>query len=461
MRSFYFGVYYLVKGGLCLKLLIVDSHMETGELFLDLTKHFEECETVDEGKGAIKLLAHKKFDVVIIRYMLPDMEGVKLASLLKQKISTHLPIFIAVEDPGLDIWQKITKAKALVLPLPMESLDIKRIKQIGNKDKENNATRVLQKTKLKNLEQEIKKREKITKEKEEKIKKKESEIYIPVQPVRKNSRLEKSKHKCHVITIFSPKGGVGKTTTVVNLAALLKTELNMRTCILEFTRQTGNVLGHFELTPTIDVSYWIFRDEWPVEEEIEDMLLWCPNTEIAVLPTQRLYDEDANKTKILPEHIVGIINVLYPHFDCLVIDGGTIVDDVLFQLMALSDHVGMVSVQNLETLQDCHYIPMLMQRRGIDTEKLINILNQVKRHVGISAKDALGIIGTERNHIIHYSKEVEKVPKEKEPFIVRKNNKGKYYKEIKKLAAKLIDHPDLKENGLLNKIKLNIFKRSD
>lgn len=433
-----------------MKLLIIDSHMESGEIYKSLAQDFE-LDTIDAGKNAVKYLLNNPVDAVITKDILPDMQGIKLAELIRQSVP-DIPVFVAVEEPGLDIWQQVTAAKALVLPIPIDKNRIKAVcaKQVAtittllSDDQEGDATA-----------QEVAESE----ENRQDLPKPSANIHIPQKPRRK-SRLKQHEHHCHIITVFSPKGGVGKTTTVVNLAAFMKTELGLRTAILELNRQTGNVLGHFQLNPSIDVSHWVTRKEWPNEDELEDYLVWCPNTEIAILPTQKLINEDTNKVKILPQHARGIVETLYPHFECLIIDGGTIIDDTLFQLMALSDQVVLVSIQNIETLQDCHYIPKMMQRRGIPDDKLVNVLNQYKRDIGISSQEALNIVGAARSHVIYFDKEVERVPKEKEPFIIRKGNKGKYFNQIRALAAKLIDHPGLQQKrSLLDRLKF--WERSE
>jgi len=127
---------------------------------------------------------------------------------------------------------------------------------------------------------------------------------------------------------------------------------------------------------------------------------------------------------------------------------------VLFKLLEVSDHVLMISKMERETLQDCHYMPLMMERRGIDTEKLMNVLNQAKKGLGLSISDAKDMVGVQNSHVIHFDPGVEKVAKEKEPYIIRTKSKSKYFKEIWDLASKLIDHPEFEDQpSLFQKLK--------
>ena len=52
---------------------------------------------------------------------------------------------------------------------------------------------------------------------------------------------EASRHNGHVISIFSPKGGVGKTTVAVNLALALTDKGARQVCLVDFDLAFGDV----------------------------------------------------------------------------------------------------------------------------------------------------------------------------------------------------------------------------
>lgn len=456
-----------------MKLLIVDSHRETGEIFRSLKPHFEEIYTLDEGGPTLEYLRKNHMDLVIIRYLLPDINGAILAGMIKKSLQ-GLPVFVASEDADIQKWKEVIAVGGLFLPVPIDTSKIMQFYP-RNKPEQRKQTiiepvpPVTNKEYKVSLEEELSEEEDLTPDPDEPYEHDETvnqEItVIPLQndqripkPSKKANRFKqkvRNEHYCTVISVFSPKGGVGKTTTAVNMAALLKADLDLRTVILELTRQTGHVLGHFNLNPLVDIGHWLERTEWPDKGEVEDLLLWCPSTELAVLPTRKLLDESTKKITVLPEHVTGIIETLKPLFDCIVIDGGTILDDVLYRLMGLSDHILMISKLERETLQDCHYLPAIVARKGIDQEKLIHVLNCAKKGLGIKVQDALELVGVDNSQVISFDKEIEKIPTEKEPYIIRKKLKGQYYREIRELVSKLVEHPDFEEksNGLLDTLK--------
>lgn len=306
---------------------------------------------------------------------------------------------------------------------------------------------------------EVRKKEVTTKEWEEKERdnKVQNTQGYQTAPRRANSRKYKE-HECKIITITSPKGGVGKTTTAVNIAVLLQTEYGQRTALLELTKQTGTIISHFQLNPSVTIKDWVqLEQSLETEEEVEGYLLRCPITDLALLPGQSLVDEDKEKVRITVQDVEQIISTLSPHFDCIVIDGGTVVDEILYRLCELSHRVLLLSTIESGTLQDCHYMKPLLEEHGIEMENVFHILNKYKKGLGMTDKEAVALVGLEQHHLISYAAKVDRVNKgAREPYLARTRKKGdKYQRELMELVDKLIDLPDeqQKKSGLYGLLK--------
>ena len=61
--------------------------------------------------------------------------------------------------------------------------------------------------------------------------------------------------KCKVITVFSNKGGLGKTAIAVNLGVEIAKLSKKKVAIIDLNLQLGDVTTFLDLNPTFDISY--------------------------------------------------------------------------------------------------------------------------------------------------------------------------------------------------------------
>ena len=72
---------------------------------------------------------------------------------------------------------------------------------------------------------------------------------------------EASKHNGHVISVFSPKGGVGKTTVAVNLALALTDKGARQVCLVDLDLAFGDVAITLQLFPSHTIEHAIGSEE--------------------------------------------------------------------------------------------------------------------------------------------------------------------------------------------------------
>lgn len=407
--------------------LFVDAHRNESswitELLLENTNR--RIEVAGNAEEAIELNRSSQYEAVFINAILPDMAGTTLASLFR-KLSPDLLIFVVANikqnDKARNLWQETAKSKAILLPLPIRIERVFSILQIGDDHQ------VIVEQDEQNEQNEHKNNAVL------KINEKESFREI-TKPREFRKKKGKDNNKCPVVLLYSWKGGVGKTTTAVNLAATVQIYTALSVGVVELTRQTGNMLSHFALTPSITVRDWIDRP--PKPEEALSNMLEDPATGLYVLPTQTLLDESERSVKITEDHTMEIVDKLREELDLLVIDGGTILDDVLYTLLNEADHILLISDMNMETLQENHYMPEIMRRRGINIDKLIHVLNRAENGLGITEKEAIGMVEAPIAHVINSYKRVKQRREVREPFVVS-DAKHPYANQIKLLAAHLL-----------------------
>jgi len=123
----------------------------------------------------------------------------------------------------------------------------------------------------------------------------------------------------HIIAIVNQKGGVGKTTTAVNLSAYLS-EAGQKTLLVDFDPQANATSGVGIKSECVKSSvYHVLVDE----NNIEASLLPTPFDNLHILPANRelagaeveLVGEVSRETRLKER-----LDLLRPHYDIIVID---------------------------------------------------------------------------------------------------------------------------------------------
>ena len=141
-----------------------------------------------------------------------------------------------------------------------------------------------------------------------------------------------------VITVFGAKGGVGKTTIAVNLAAALARETTQSVALIDGDSGFGDVAGMLDLTPERTVTH-IVRDLDKVTRDTLPKYVTQHSSGLAVLPAPA---ETLAWREISPDRFRRVIELFSKSYDVVVVDTVGLLNEIT--LVALEEASLILSV---------------------------------------------------------------------------------------------------------------------
>ncbi|MDT0201204.1 AAA family ATPase [Nocardioides sp. AE5] len=183
----------------------------------------------------------------------------------------------------------------------------------------------------------------------------------------------------HIITVFSPKGGVGKTTTSVNLALALANKGARKVCLVDLDLAFGDVAITMQLFPAHTIEEAI-GGENVIDFTMVESLLTRHEQSLMVLAAPSLPDARDRVTATL---VSRMLRTLRDEFDYIVVDTCPNFDEQTLQALDETDDCVVVATLDVPTLKNV--------KVALETLDLLNIA-QGSRHLILNrADDAVGL----------------------------------------------------------------------
>lgn|GEM_PF-3299308 len=216
------------------------------------------------------------------------------------------------------------------------------------------------------------------------------------------------------ICVYSPKGGVGKTSISVNLAARLAYTTRLQVCIVDLDIAFGNVGTRLGLyNPTVRE---LLNESHIDGESIARNLVYDRRSGLFALLAPLRPETGTNRRKFSPAAYKKILSLLRERFDVVILDCPVELRDPLVSGFALTEASQVVMVVNNEqaTLLDARRAVEAMCRPkdsqrlpglGIDPRNVGLVVNQKVDNVGREVDDIKAILGGGDPN--HPSREIE------------------------------------------------------
>lgn len=196
-------------------------------------------------------------------------------------------------------------------------------------------------------------------------------------------------HMSKVISVFSPKGGVGKTTLSVNLALALTAKGARRVCLVDLDLAFGDVAITMQLFPTHSIEQAIGAED-SMDVEMLDGLLTRHQDSLMVLAAPPHPD---TRERVSPRLVSRIIRTLRETFDYVVVDMAPSFDEQVLTALDETDEVVLVATLDVPTLKNVKVAIETFDALHIAKDNRHLVLNRADDEVGINSDKVEGILG--------------------------------------------------------------------
>lgn len=192
------------------------------------------------------------------------------------------------------------------------------------------------------------------------------------------------KNKCKIISVFSNKGGIGKTSLATNLALELAKITKENIALIDLNFQMGDITTFLDLKPSFNISYMLENLDKINETFLLSTLERYKGTSLYVLADPPYFKQADN---IQPKQITKLFNTLKETFSYIIVDAEASFDGKNIAALDNSDLIMLVTVANLPALRNTQRCLELFEKLGYDKEKIKIIVNRYMENDEIKETD--------------------------------------------------------------------------
>lgn len=199
----------------------------------------------------------------------------------------------------------------------------------------------------------------------------------------------KSRAGGQVVTIFSPKGGVGKTTMSVNLAIALMRGGENKVCVVDLDLAFGDIAITLQLFPTHTIEHAIGGEQY-MDEGFVQQLMTPHESGLKVLAAPSQPDA---RERVSGALVQRLLETLRQQFDYIVLDTAPAFDEQTLTALDETDECIIVATLDVPTLKNVKVALETLDVLGVAEGHRHLLLNRADDQVGIGADKVEGILG--------------------------------------------------------------------
>ena len=354
-----------------IRVLIVDDIPETRDHLTKLLGFEGDIEVVGSaasGTESLSLAGQLLPDVVLMDINMPDMDGIAATEKLSSQLPTTAVVMMSVQGEA-DYLRRSMLAGArefLVKPFSSDELTAS-IRQVYTREQEKLSRMAI------------------------------APVAAGTPAGGAGAGLGDGGHDGQVVAVFSPKGGVGRTTVAVNLAVAAATEVGKTVVLVDGSFQFGDVGVLLNLNPKNKSIADLAPELETGEPESLDTFIINHSTGIRVLlapPSPEMAE------LITPTGVRRVLDALRRTHDLVIVDCTSWFNETTLAILDAADIVLTMLSLEITSIKNMRLFLEVAEQLGYGQDKVKLVLNRADSSLGIRVSDVESSIGRKVDHTI-------------------------------------------------------------